>query len=438
MRADFNGVDGIIGFGLPKPGEEGKQLPRPVLWALTDKDPSNFYAAAVRDSNAQNLHRKFSFFSTDDAAEVQLGGYDPATCGEMFYTPSLSPTDFIVGVTSVRFGKSLERSVELLQFSDPTGAEYLPAILDSGTSCLVIPGDNLDGKLSNAPFDDFSSLWAKDKSFYLRIGGKLHEVPFSSWYLSRTNQTCVQPSPAGMQGLLIGDIFFRSYMVEFDMEDERRPIIGIAKLNTLYRPVATQLMSYYNIHEVPAQKLALLRGEETMYPSEHALRLEQVDQIPIFNKKGTQYFMDVAVGTPPQKFTVIFDTGSAVFGIFTRKEQLPQAILRKLEASMALKVPVGALNALMVWRRVPETMTLSASGPGAVLAMADAQLRKSSATPGGLSGGVCAAVALVLANSAVVIVVLLRRRSVRGRGYCQQEQMVEQRYGAVVGVTVSP
>ena len=27
------------------------------------------------------------------------------------------------------------------------------------------------------------------------------------------------------------------------------------------------------------------------------------------NKKGTQYFMDVGIGTPRQKFTVIFDTG---------------------------------------------------------------------------------------------------------------------------------
>ncbi len=77
---DFNGVDGILGFGLPKPGFEGKQLPRPILWALTDKN--------VKDSNAQELTRKFSFFSTDTAAELQLGGYDPATVTNLkLYTP---------------------------------------------------------------------------------------------------------------------------------------------------------------------------------------------------------------------------------------------------------------------------------------------------------------------------------------------------------------
>ncbi len=64
-------------------------------------------------------------------------------------------------------------------------------------------------------------------------------------------------------------------------------------------------------------------------------------------EKGTQCFMDVAFGKPAQKFTVIFDTGSAVFCIFTQKEDLPASILNRLDSSTALKVQVGA-NALMV------------------------------------------------------------------------------------------
>ena len=341
---DFNGVDGILGFGLPKPGKEGRQLPRPILWALTDGKESR------KDSNTQELHRKFSFFSTDTAAELQLGGYDPQTCAdEMYYTPSLSGTDFIVGVTSLRFGHEEQSAQELLQFTNPTGGEYLPAIMDSGTSCLVIPGDRLDGRLANNPFNDFSSLWAVDKSFYVTIGGQQFKVPYSSWFLERTNQTCVQPSPEGMQGLLIGDVFFRSYMVEFDMSDEKRPTIGIARLNLDYAPVSGSELDYYHEHRAPITKLELLKGEETMFPSEHSTRLREVDQIPIFNKKGTQYFMDLSIGTPSQQFTVIFDTGSAVFGVFTQESDLPASIQSSLKDSSTVTVELDSMNTLRQW-----------------------------------------------------------------------------------------
>ena len=62
-------VDGVAGFGIPKLGARGETLPMPLLWALTD--PKN------SDSNAKRLERKFTFFSSEDSAELQLGGFDP-------------------------------------------------------------------------------------------------------------------------------------------------------------------------------------------------------------------------------------------------------------------------------------------------------------------------------------------------------------------------
>ena len=266
---DFNGVDGILGFGLPKAGEEGRELPTPVLFAMTDQEN--------KMTNARDLTRKFSFFSTDTDAEVQLGGFDPATTvGEMWYTPCLSENDFIVGVTSLKFGHSWDDSEQLLKFTDPVEEPFLPSIMDSGTSCLVMPGDSLGGKLSNVPFNDFTNLWEEGKSFWVGIGGRQWQVPFSSWFLARTNQTCVQPSPAGMQGLLIGDVFFRSFMVEFDMTQRERPIIGMAPLNLDYRPVGGSQLGNFELHHAPITKLQLLRGEETMFPAEHTERLTQV------------------------------------------------------------------------------------------------------------------------------------------------------------------
>eukprot|EP00282_Hemiselmis_andersenii_P028658 CAMPEP_0169456838 /NCGR_PEP_ID=MMETSP1042-20121227/16561_1 /TAXON_ID=464988 /ORGANISM="Hemiselmis andersenii, Strain CCMP1180" /LENGTH=484 /DNA_ID=CAMNT_0009569077 /DNA_START=8 /DNA_END=1462 /DNA_ORIENTATION=+ len=382
---DFNGVDGILGFGLPKAGQEGRELPTPILFAMTDQEN--------KASNARDLTRKFSFFSTDTDAEVQLGGYDPATTvGEMWYTPCLSETDFIVGVTSVRFGHDFDNSKELLHFSEPGSSSYLPAIMDSGTSCLVMPGDTLGGKLTNVPFNDFTTLWEEGKSFWLEIGGRQWRVPFSSWFLARTNQTCVQPSPAGMQGLLVGDVFFRSFMVEFDMTQRERPIIGIAPLNTKYAPVGTSQLGTFELHHAPVSKLQLLRGEETMFPAEHTQRLTQVDQIPIFNKKGTQYFMDVGVGTPKQPFTVIFDTGSAVLGVFVVKHDLPMSIRAQL--------PDDVLSQNLA---LEQTGARSSGGLGALMGMLGYTHQ----------GPILAGLAVVNLAAVAVVAALVRRRRAR-------------------------
>jgi hypothetical protein len=82
-----------------------------------------------------------------------------------------------------------------------------------------------------------------------------------------------------------------------------------------------------------------------MFPADHEDVLAAVDRIPIENSMGTQYFMDVNIGTPKQKFTVIFDTGSTVFGVFTYKHKLPKDIKNALPGyyfSQDLK-PAGGL-----------------------------------------------------------------------------------------------
>ena len=77
------------------------------------------------------------------------------------------------------------------------------------------------------------------------------------------------------------------------------------------------------------------------------MMLAEVDRIPIVNKQGTQYFMDVTIGTPQQPFTVIFDTGSNVFGVFSYKDKLPAEIKAKLMQTKAQRLRADPENILM-------------------------------------------------------------------------------------------
>ncbi|KAJ1471545.1 hypothetical protein T484DRAFT_1843650 [Baffinella frigidus] len=150
---DFNNVDGILGFGMPvqhqaappPPSGLGAMmgggggggappvvLPLPLLFGLTDptiKNSENNHVLSRRafsfmstdtaaeiqlggpeTRNAENKdpqlsRRAFSLMSTDtaDAAEIQPGGYDPASVdGRMFLTPSITMNDYVVVSLSLK------------------------------------------------------------------------------------------------------------------------------------------------------------------------------------------------------------------------------------------------------------------------------------------------------------------------------------------------
>ena len=57
---------------------------------------------------------------------------------------------------------------------------------------------------------------------------------------------------------------------------------------------------------------------------------------------------DADVCCPKQKFTVIFDTGSSVFGVFSYKNNLPKEIKDKLPKYFFTQNLVGPVAALQV------------------------------------------------------------------------------------------
>lgn len=74
---------------------------------------------------------------------------------------------------------------------------------------------------------------------YMTVDGKELTIPYKALLISGTDKPCVRGSPPLQQGaILLGDVFFRSYAVLFDMEGastEHPPMIGLAEINPKYK-----------------------------------------------------------------------------------------------------------------------------------------------------------------------------------------------------------
>lgn len=65
----------------------------------------------------------------------------------------------------------------------------------------------------------------------------LFEIPYEFWWQQANNAPCVQRTPPSYAGLLLGDVVFKSLVVEFDLSRPHHPRVGIAPRNPLYIPV---------------------------------------------------------------------------------------------------------------------------------------------------------------------------------------------------------
>jgi len=83
-----------------------------------------------------------------------------------------------------------------------------------------------------------------------------------------------------------------------------------------------------------------------------------VDDVPVINKKETQYFIKIQLGTPRKSHVVTFDTGSSVFGIFSKSPPSrknismfdhPGAEWKKYIVIGAILGLVALISGTMVW-----------------------------------------------------------------------------------------
>jgi len=349
--SDFNGIDGILGLGMPDAALAS--IPEPLFFALSDEtgDPANQYI----------LNRRiFTLVGTDSAAELHLGGFDPhSTAHDMKYIRTTSPAEYSVPVSSITLGGH-----EFLNFASAAqaaGRTSIPGILDSGTSCLVVPDSTLDGLFLESPYTRMMKNLERGEPLYITIGEHQFKIDFHHWWLYPNEKPCIQAGPEGFEGILLGDVVFRALVVMFDLTHPRHPVIGLAPRNPGYRlvvegcshvndfkgcveeagpglgPMTSIKMSVSKRHSrghgstyLRAALEKINNIQERALEEAHGEGLNSegfpdlspsggdklLTKVPVDFYQQTQYFVNVSVGTPRQTRTVILDTGSSVFSIF--------------------------------------------------------------------------------------------------------------------------
>ena len=293
----FNGIDGILGLGMPDAALQS--IPTPLIFALSN-DRGGLEGQNYVNERAMH-QRKFAFLSTAISGELQLGGYDRAsTNADMVYVPTTSTTEYSVLVQSLTFG-----GIELLNWRDRSAPNAIPAILDTGTTCLVIPDTLLGGRVTSKPYSKFYDIMTKGMSFYITIDGHLFEIPFQFWWQKVNDAPCVQKTPASYDGILLGDVVFQSLVIEFDLSKPKKPLIGVAPRNPLYKPTPAG--------QVDALKIPLIkrssRGVFVQDPKSDKYR-HGVDDVPVaMSASRTAFLANISIGSPRQPFTVLLDTG---------------------------------------------------------------------------------------------------------------------------------
>jgi len=293
----FNGIDGILGLGMPDAALQS--IPTPLIFALSN-DRGGLEGQNYVNERAMH-QRKFAFLSTAISGELQLGGYDRAsTNADMVYVPTTSTTEYSVLVQSLTFG-----GIELLNWRDKSAPNAIPAILDTGTTCLVIPDTLLGGRVTSKPYSKFYDIMTKGMSFYITIDGHLFEIPFQFWWQKVNDAPCVQKTPASYDGILLGDVVFQSLVIEFDLSKPKKPLIGVAPRNPLYKPTPAG--------QVDALKIPLIKrssqGVFVQDPKSDKYR-HGVDHVPVaMSSSRTAFLANISIGSPRQPFTVLLDTG---------------------------------------------------------------------------------------------------------------------------------
>lgn len=248
---DWWNADGILGLGLP--GTALPQVPNPLLYALSDGKQSK--QKELQGHVHIMGHRIFTLVLGSGDGELQLGGYDKASVeGKMVSADVLGDTiagkpkhflHYRIQVDGVRLGKHqllhfAKNSVNetLLNQTDdaaPLEDDHVEAVLDSGTSCLVLPDSTFDGRLAQSPYRIFKQLWVNldNPSLFFKIGGEELEMKYEQYMVD--GRACVMRMKNAPETFLLGGIFFQHVVVVHDLQNSSQPRVIIGRRNEHYQ-----------------------------------------------------------------------------------------------------------------------------------------------------------------------------------------------------------
>jgi hypothetical protein len=250
--------------------------------------------------------------------------------GKMRITPSLSPKQYMLGIKSIRIGNSFDDAQELVVFAPNAKHHHVPALLDTGSPCIMMPNNNENGGLQFNPYEQYQNRMEPWKKMFITVEGidqgleisyddllvEHHTFLDAAWGTSI--RPCVMPvswnmEPPHQTPIVLGAVFFRAFNVLFDnarASETTPPTIGIAKQNRKYDPLGI------------SENQAVGKGPDgdpvhRVFVQHNPIKVTHgVESVGVANPNGHQFFTQMAVGSPPQHMRVVVDTGSPLFGLF--------------------------------------------------------------------------------------------------------------------------
>ena len=166
------------------------------------------------------MPRKFAFTASEEVGELQLGGYEADSISEPMQLFPMAGYAYGVNVTSIKFGET-----ELLNFVGEDKGDAYVGEFDSGTTCLLIPNGTVNNTFHTSPFQILLDEQNKGGTYPLiyTIGGREYSIAY---------EECVEPADRAM---ILGDPWFRKFIVLHDLEDLNDKKMGLALRNPNYQ-----------------------------------------------------------------------------------------------------------------------------------------------------------------------------------------------------------